>query len=224
MDPLTAALLSALASSGIQAIGNISQGRAQERERRGARQFEQRRNTLIDELLASVEGKGKFSDLFKTDEAAFQKSFVDPAKKLFSSQIAPQIQQGAIAGGTQLGTTTEDALTRAGVDLDSMLNQQFMQFQQGGQDRIGGVLSSILGMSPATPFTAPPTGLQTLGAGASGFLQSPGFAELLKNAYSQDQNKSPTPQFGGSSVATQPVNSMSFGGFDEFNARPGFGT
>ena len=62
----------------------------------------QRKN--IDELIRSLRGQGAYSDLFNTDDNAFQKSFVDPAKQMFNSQIAPQIQQQSIEGGQQDGS------------------------------------------------------------------------------------------------------------------------
>lgn len=99
----------------------------------------------IDQILASLKGQGPYSNLFKMDEGAFQKSFVDPAKQLFSSQIAPQIQQQYISGGQQRSTGLDDTLTRAGVDLNQMLNQQYMNFQQGAMNRQSGALGQILG-------------------------------------------------------------------------------
>tara|TARA_R110000751_G_scaffold60367_2_gene126035 strand:- start:5580 stop:6260 length:681 start_codon:yes stop_codon:yes gene_type:complete len=223
LDPLTLAMLASAASTGASALGNISQGRAQGKENRLARKSQQRKENLIDELLRSIEGGGRFANLFKTDEAAFQKSFVEPAKQRFSSQIAPQIQQQAIASGTQRGSGVDDQLLRAGVDLDQMLNQNFMQFQQQGQNNISNVLSSILGQAPPQPFQAPPTFGQTLGAGASGFLESPGFAELLKGfggqqqspvstSFSQDQRDILNPPAFTSLPATRERN------------RPGFAT
>ena len=91
---------------------------------------QQMQSELLDQLLASIKGQGPYSDLFNMDEKAFQKSYVEPAKQMFSGQIAPQIRESYISRGQAGGTNIEDALTRAGVDLDQMLNQSYMQFQQ----------------------------------------------------------------------------------------------
>ena len=76
---------------------------------------------LVDQLLGSLQGGGPFSSLFNVDEAGFQRSFVDPMKYKFQSQIAPQIQQQYIESGQQRGTGLDDTLTRAGVDMDQEL-------------------------------------------------------------------------------------------------------
>jgi hypothetical protein len=112
----------------------------------------QQRET-IDQILRSLKGQGPFSDLFNTSNEAFQQSYVQPAKQLFESQIAPSIQQSFIAGGPAgnartSSTALQDSLARAGIDLDQMLNQQFAQFQQQGQNRQLGALQSILDQSP----------------------------------------------------------------------------
>jgi len=47
---------------------------------------------LVDQLLSSLNGQGPYSNMFNVDNASFQKSFIDPMKQKFNSQIAPQIQ------------------------------------------------------------------------------------------------------------------------------------
>ena len=106
---------------------------------------------LLDQLLSGLKGEGQFANLFSTDQAAFQKSFVDPAKQMFKGQIAPQIQQSYIASGQQRGTGMEDTLARAGVDLDQLLNQNFMNFQQNAQNRQTTAIGSILGQGAGAP-------------------------------------------------------------------------
>jgi hypothetical protein len=133
---------------------------------------------LIDQLLSSLGGSGPFSDLFSTDEVAFQKSFVDPAKSLFSNQIAPQIQQEFIASGQQRGTGLEDTLTRAGVDLDQMLNSQFMNFQQQGQNRQLGAIDRILSQGAGAP--AEQGGFEKFLGGLGGFGTSESLPRLLE--------------------------------------------
>lgn len=106
---------------------------------------------LIDELLRSLKGNGQFSDLFSGSEDAFQRSFVDPAKQLFNSQIAPQIEQNYISSGQQRGTGLQDTLSRAGIDLDQMLNQNYMQMLQNQQRNQQNVIGNILGMGSGVP-------------------------------------------------------------------------
>lgn len=99
----------------------------------------------IDDILAGLQGEGPYADLYQMDENAFQKSYVDPAKATFQNQIAPQIQQSYIASGLQRGTGLDDSLTRAGVDLDQMLNAAYMDYMNNVQDRRSNALTQILG-------------------------------------------------------------------------------
>lgn len=140
---------------------------------------------LIDKLIASLSGQGPFSDLFNSDENAFQKSFVEPAQNLFKNQIAPQIQQQYIASGQQRGTGLDDQLLRAGVDLDSLLNQQMYQFQQDSLNRKQNSINSILGSGSGAPNET--TGGQDVMSGLSGYLNSSGFADTFGNLF---KNKS----------------------------------
>jgi hypothetical protein len=147
---------------------------------------------LIDELLGSLGGGGRFSDLYNPSEEAFQKSFVEPAQQRFQSQIAPQIQQQYIASGQQRGTGMEDTLTRAGVDLNSMLNQQYYQFQQDALNRQQNTIGSILGQGAGAPPQQ--SALQNFGQGVGGYLGSPGFAEQFRGLFSGQG--SPQQQYG----------------------------
>ncbi len=121
---------------------------------------------LVDDLLASLKGNGSYNDLFKGDEATFQKSFVDPAKARFQNQIAPQIKENYAQYGQSNGTGINDELLRAGVDMDSMLNQHYANFQQGAQNRQAGAMNAILGQGAgaANQQSLLNTGLQA-GAG-----------------------------------------------------------
>jgi hypothetical protein len=152
-------------------IGGLSSFLSRKRGAETPIQGQQRE--LIDELLASLKGQGQFSGLFQMDEGTFQKSFVDPALSRFRTQTAPQIQQSFIAGGQQRGTGLEDTLSRAGVELDQLLNQQFAQQQQGAQERqlkgIGGILGAKPGALPTQP------GGEAIQQGVGGFLASPQF-------------------------------------------------
>ena len=141
---------------------------------------------LVDDLIASLQGGGSYNDLFEGDADTFQKSYVDPAKSLFKNQIAPQIQQSYIASGQQRGTGLDDTLTRAGVDLDQLLNQEFMKFQQGALDRKQNTINSILGQSQgAQPGVS---GGQAAGLGASGFLsQQENIGQDIFNLFKNNQ-------------------------------------
>lgn len=109
--------------------------------------IQNKQRELLDQLLASLNGNGPYSNLFSANEADFQRSFVDPAKSRFKNQIAPQIQQSYIVNGQQRGTGIEGQLARAGVDMDSLLNQHYLDYQQGAQNRQMQALQSILGQN-----------------------------------------------------------------------------
>lgn len=130
---------------------------------------------LVDQLLASLSGNGPFSNLFNVDEDSFQKSFVDPMKQKFQSQIAPQIQQSYISSGQQRGTGLDDTMTRAGVDMDQLMNQYYMQQQQGAMNRQAGAIGNILQMGAGAPKT-PGVG-QSIMQGIGGYMSSDKFGK-----------------------------------------------
>lgn len=131
-----------LISAGISAAGSALGGYLGRKKETGT---DKRKRALIDDLLASVKGEGPYSDMFRANEEAFQKSYVNPAKSIFRNQIAPQIQQSFIQSGQQRGTGLEDTLSRAGVELDEILNSQYLNYMnQGNQNKLG-IFNSILG-------------------------------------------------------------------------------
>jgi len=147
---------------------------------------------LVDKLVSSLSGQGPFADLYNTDNDVFQKSFVEPAKALFSNQIAPQIQQQFIASGQQRGTALDDQLLRAGVDLDSMLNQYMYQFNQDSLNRKQGTINSILGAGSGSPNETS-IGQDALSS-LSGYLASPGFSKAISRPFKKttaDTNQIP---------------------------------
>lgn len=144
--------------------------------------IQESKRKLIDRLLQSLDGEGAYSDLFNGSEEAFQKSFVDPAKSIFKNKIAPTIQQSYIASGQQRGTGLEDQLLRAGVDLDSLLNQQYASFQQDAMSRKQNAINSILGSPEGTQTST--TGQNALSA-LSGFLSSPGFTDATADIFNK---------------------------------------
>jgi hypothetical protein len=171
----------------LSAAGSIGGGMLNRRgSNETANQGTQRQ--LIDQLMASLSGNGPYSDLFQMDEAAFQKSYVDPAKQRFNDQIAPQIQQNYIASGQQRGTGLDDTLARAGVDMDQLLNQQYMGFQEKGKDRMSQIINQILG---AGSGAAPAQSMgNAFGQSVGGYLQGSAFQDLLKS-FGQNQPQLP---------------------------------
>lgn len=188
MDPLTIALISAGISAAGSAAGGIFGKKKESRTDKNKRE-------LIDELLASVRGNGPYSDLFKADEEAFQKSYVNPAKARFRNQIAPQIQQSFIQSGQHRGTGLEDTLSRAGVELDELLNSQYLNYMnQGNQNKLG-VINSILGGGQLSENQSAGS---SAGQGFAGYLSGDTFGkdigDILK-AYNK-QPKSTTTASG----------------------------
>lgn len=176
MDPATLiALLQAAASIG---GGILSSGSKETKTQKSQR-------NLIDDMISSLKGEGSFNDLFKTDENAFQKSFVDPAKSIFNNQIAPSIQQRYVGSGQQGSSSLNDSLLRAGVDLDQLLNQQYMDFMNQGLNRQQNAMGQVLGAS---------AGAQTPGFGqraaesTGGYLSSDSFSKLL-NSFQTDAGR-----------------------------------
>lgn len=146
---------------------------------------------LVDQLLASLSGNGQYSDLFNMDEAAFQKSYVEPAKSMFRNQIAPQIEQQYIASGQQRGTGLEDTLSRAGVEMDQLLNQQYAQMQQQAQERKLNAMNYILG-SGAGEQKPISTG-QAVGQGIAGYMTTDQFGKATGDIFEQLFKKKSAP-------------------------------
>jgi len=138
--------------------------------------------------LASLQGGGPFSGLFNMDENAFQKSFVDPMKQKFQSQIAPQIQQSFIADGQQRGTGMQGNLTRAGVDMDQLLNEYYAQMQEGAMNRQSGAMGNILKMGAGAPET--PSMGQAFQQGVSGALGTDQFGKSFQDIINSFTNNS----------------------------------
>ena len=175
-DAIIAAVITAAAST---ASGYFA-GKGQGATKRSKTQ--KSKDKVIDQLLSSLSGEGPYANLFATDEKAFQKSFVDPAKSIFKNQISPQIQQSYIASGQQRGTGLDDQLLRAGVDLDQLLNQQYMQFQESGKNRMTNVFSNILGQ-PGTEGSPGASGGQAFQDATSGYLSSDAFSNSVNNMF-----------------------------------------
>lgn len=197
-----------LAAAGISALGSMAAGYMSSRANRPKEsKMQKTQRKLVDRLIASLGGEGPYSDLFSSDENAFQKSFVNPAKERFNNQIAPQIQQQYLASGQQRGTGMSDQLLRAGVDLNSLLDQHYMDYIQQAQNRKANAISGILGAGSGSP-TGQSTGDSMMSAGA-GFLASDSFQDLVdagSDYFSKPAAKSPTT---GSDIAARGSGSMS---------------
>lgn len=178
----------ALIAAAVSAAGSIGGGYlAGKSNKPKETKLEKQKRTLIDDLMASLKGQGSYNDLFNTNDEAFQKSFVEPAKARFNNQIAPQIQQQSIYGGQQRGTGLDDQLLRAGVDLDQLLNQHMLDFQEKGKNRQANVISNILGQQGGV---APGmSNSDILGNATSAYLSNPAFSDAISNIFN---NKTPT--------------------------------
>lgn len=176
-DPATAAAVANFAAQ----IGSSILGR-KKKERRSP--IEKRQKQLIDQILGSLTGEGPLSDLFQADDAAFQRSVVDPSMQRFRDRIAPQIQQQFIASGQQRGTGLEDTLTRAGVDLQSNIDQLFLPFMQGAQNRKLGAIGNILGQPAGR--TQPGVSAFEAGLGSGlGQLEQSDLTDFFGNIFSR---------------------------------------
>ena len=139
---------------------------------------QKQKRSLIDQIMASLSGDGPYSDLFTMDEEAFEKSFIEPARSRFKNITAPDIQQQYIHAGLERGTGLDDALIRAGVDMDAQLNQQYGDFLSKAQDRKMNAFNSILGAGEgAEPGQS---GGEALQEGAAGYLSSPAFKDSMQ--------------------------------------------
>ena len=187
MDPLTKSLILSAIGVGGSALGGIFG-----RERGKETPTQQRQKMAIDDILAGIKGEGPYASLFSADQDAFQRSYVDPAKSRFEKQIAPQIQQEFIASGQQRGTGLDDTLSRAGVDMDMQLAEQYGQFQENALQRQLQALGITLGAGSGAPVGQ--SAGSAAGQGLAGYFASPGFSTGLSGLLDQYSNRG----YGGS--------------------------
>jgi len=161
-----------IAAAGITAVSSMMANSGNKPSR-----MQRSKDKLVDKLMQSLYGDGEFSDLFNVNEDAFNKSIADPARARFKNQTAPGIQQQFIATGQQRGTGLEDTLTRAGVDMDQLINASYMDYYNQAQQNKLGAMNSILGASGGAP--AQTSMLSAAGQGVSGYLASTGFANSM---------------------------------------------
>lgn len=208
----------ALLAAGINAAGSIVGGYfagEKEPEERTQTQTQQqiytptkidkRKERLIDQLLRGVSGRGRFADLYNPSEEAFQKSFVEPSLERYKNQIAPQIRQQYAASGQYGGSAMEDQLLRAGVDLNSMLDEKYAGFQQDAMTRKQNAINSILGFqgpqgtmtSTGTSIGSTPGSSGSFGQAAAGYMSSSGFGDSINDllkSYTDSQQQRPQQQ------------------------------
>ena len=151
--------------------------------------IQKQQQQLIDELLGSLKGEGPYSDLFAASQEDFEKGFAEPARARFRNVTAPQIQQQYIAGGQQRSTGLQDTLARAGVDMDSLINQHLLQYQQGKEKNQSKAIANILGQGEG------PESKQGIGSaalqGVGGYASTPEFGKSIGDILSGfGQNKS----------------------------------
>lgn len=172
MDPFTLALI----TGGLSAAGSIGSGFLGRKKGRETREQKRDRN-IIDLLMQGINGQGPYASIFSADEDTFNRLYRDPAASRFKNFTSPSIQQQFIGSGQHLGTGMEDELTRAGVDMDTILNQQYGQFQQDAQNRQLDTLSLILGnrtgVEPRQSYG------DAFRSSVAGYLSGPGFQKDL---------------------------------------------
>lgn len=174
----------------IGAVGSIASGfLGGEGSKKKESKMQKTNRHFVDQLIASLNGQGPYSDLYNFDQKTFNKSFVEPAQAKFRNQIAPQIQQQYIASGQQRGTGLDDQLLRAGVDLDSMLNQYMYQAQQDAMNRKQSALGAVAGAGGGAA-SQPSTG-QNLMSATGGYLASPEFANMVQGLVPKSNTNMP---------------------------------
>jgi len=192
-----------VAAAAIMAAGSVGGGYLAGRSSQPKETRQQKtQRKLIDQIMASLNGYGPFSDLYNFDEKAFQKSYVEPAKAKFKNQIAPTIQQQYIASGQHRGSGLEDQLLRAGVDLDQMLDEAYAVQKESADMRKINAMNQILGSGAGA--ASPYSNSQIAGQAASGYLTSEGFQKTV-NDLAKEYGPTKPEQSPISNVATPEV-------------------
>jgi hypothetical protein len=132
---------------------------------------------LIDQLLESIQGRGPYSDLFNFNEQQFQQNIAEPYRRQIQQQAFPRIQQAYIASGAQRSTGMEDALARAGIDIENQIASARQQGIESAANRRAGGISSILNQGNGAPARV--SGLEGALQGAAGYLSSDQFGDAV---------------------------------------------
>tara|TARA_R110000868_G_scaffold182762_3_gene423836 strand:- start:9974 stop:10570 length:597 start_codon:yes stop_codon:yes gene_type:complete len=166
MDPFTGALVGAGANFLASSASSLFAPKPKKSK------VQQMKELTMDDIMAGIRGEGPYSYLFNMDESAFQRGVADPAMARFNNQWAPQIQQQYISSGQQRGTGLEDTLTRAGVDLNQQINEQYWNAQQqANQNKLGALTGSL---NWQDPYSEQPSAFDSFLSGGAGYLQSSG--------------------------------------------------
>jgi hypothetical protein len=183
--------LGPLLSGGASALlGGLFAGKGT-KEKQIQPQREPFQRELIDQLLQGLQGQGPLANLFQADAGAFQQGVVDPLLQQFQTQTAPGIQQKFIQSGQQRGTPLESSLARAGLDVQGQINQQFLPFQQGAQNRQQEAIKQLLGLSPLQPTTQ--TDITGFGGALRGLDQSGAIPKFLEQLFKPKEEQQQQP-------------------------------
>tara|TARA_R110000868_G_scaffold114392_1_gene306590 strand:+ start:252 stop:872 length:621 start_codon:yes stop_codon:yes gene_type:complete len=175
LPALAAALPAVISAAGSAASGYLAgQGNKETKLQR------QRRKLLGDVIESVRTGKGDYADLFASSWEDFDKGFAEPARQRFRDRGAPQIQQQYIHSGMQRGTGLDDALARAGVDLEGQINSNYMQYQNSALNRKQNLLNTAMSGTEAGPQSS---GWENAAQGLGGYMGSEGFQKNLENIF-----------------------------------------
>ena len=180
-------------------------GRSKPRET----QIQQQQRELVDQLLGSLKGNGPYSNLFQANPADFERTYAEPARARFQNITAPAIQQQYIQYGQQRGTPLQDTLTRAGVDMDQLLNEQYIKYLQGKESNQSTAIGNILGQS-AGVLPQQDLGEAAL-QGLGGYLGSESFPSNLEMLLKSFQGQQQQPEIPTSSA----INPQNFNAINE---------
>lgn len=174
--PAIAAALPAVISAGGSALSGWLAGQGNKETK-----LQRQRRKLLDDVIGGLKsGQGPYSDLFASSYEDFDKGFAEPARERFRNRGAPMIQQQYINSGLQRGTGLDDALARAGVDLEGEINSNFLNYQQQGLNRKQGLLQTAMS---GTEAGTQQSGWQAAGQGLAGYMGSEGFQNNLENIF-----------------------------------------
>lgn len=188
MDPATLAAL-------ITAAGSIGGGLLGRQKTPRETPIQKRQRFAIDDIFAGLKGEGPYANLFQADEDAFQRSYVDPAMERWNTFIRPAIAQSHAGSGLSRSTGFDDELTRAGVNMSSLLNEQYAAFQNQAMQRAMQGLTGALGASPGL---GPQSQQSPFGSAVAGYLTSPAFGQGIGNILQGDEERTPyNPLPGG---------------------------
>lgn len=153
---------------GGQLLGGIGAGLL-DRKTSGPTALQKQQRQTIDQILQGVQGQGPYASAFGGGGMdAFERGVVQPSLQRFENQIAPQIQQSFIAGGQAGGSGLQNALTQAGVNLNSLIDQQLINYMNNQQQAQRSGISSILNYSEPEQSSGFGTGLNVF-KGLGGF-------------------------------------------------------